>query len=868
MQKLIMLSVMAFLGTLAQAAGIIHSPYAAFVANCNSQSFSNGPQTDENGGIWSYGYRGQVSGTNLTAFSAGKFKRASSELYGLDKQVDSSFIPYIVVNPGSTTVYDSGAVPNRESVGGVTPGDEFIVQPGYSYAAGSDNASKGVYGYPVIRFTVPRAGRYSVTAICETLSENVGDDGVTGFHLLVNGTVLEQLDVAHWRKGTTPVSYTFNHSDILLFAGDTIELLTSIGIKATRNALSYANDSSSVKIEIVEESEGKYSLGDDLVAAIAEGNGVAANPFGVWTVNRFSRRVADPYPDKKILTALKWAFMRDTHLWGFSRDGDLDLTQNPASNRSQNYFCVNTNSTPVFSIQMIAPAELFLMPFNDNVDVRFTTPEEGTWKITAKVRNLQGGHQDSQTCGIVVYGISGGRILFRQELATPNQIKNATLVGLTSELKKGAYIDLVVDNRGNSPNDPTGLKLFIEKVDGAERNFSNAGVSFAAEMAKGTSAANPFQDVDGVWWEAGWKSGERGKFTRLTYYSERVANYLRGWLLSESSALPRVTANYNHVLLDGVANVSSGGAVLYDDEFWMHPDNNRYSVLRYHAPSTGVYRVRASFRDINDGIPNQPIGVKCYVFANDCFAAMGTAAFTNNFYRAALLEPENLYLQEGESIDLGVGINRTANADATAVAATIEPGGEPLADFVNIDFMETRTDAYAGRGRIGWSNPLWNALVFGAREIASLERIRNAVGTRTTVSFSVSRTDGGTIAAWSDSGMNGLEDCGILSTGPSDVYAFTLGGLAPNAKYTLCLYTSNSGRFTVNGGAVRQTTMPWLWGGEVNDVAFIEATANAEGQIVGTFYSATAGVNVPFCGLQIGGTFEEAPATGLMIIIH
>lgn len=866
---------MTLIGVSAFAADIVHTPYAAFVANCTSGSFSNGPQTDENGGIWSYGYRGASVTSGWNSFSPAKFKRASSELYGLNKQVDSNFMPYIVINPTDANVYDSGAMPNRPS--GATPKNEFIVQPG-TFSNGGANC-----GTPVIRFTAPRAGRYSVTATCEPLSQNDSDDGVTGFHLIVNGTILEERDVAHWKKGATPITYTFNHQGIFLDKGETIELATSVGIKSAKPKvnLSYACDSSSVKIEIVEDAERSvYSLGSEMATSIV--SGCTDNPFGNWTINKFNRYSTDPYPDKKSLTALVWGFTRDTHFWGFSSNGDLDLSKEIPSDRSQVYFCVNTNSVGASALgATLDPNEIILIPFSESggarsVDVRFTTPEKSTWKVTAKVRNLQASHSDSATRGVVVYGMAGGRILFRRELGASASgiVESATLTGLTSELNQGSVIDLVVDNRGGSANDPTGLKLFIEKVDGSERTFSNAGVSYAAEMAKGEAAANPFTDADGVQWEVGHMVGLSGAFSRLTYYNERVEGYLRGWLPSASSALPRVVANYNRVLIDGVSTVSSGDAVMYEDEFWVHPDKGKYGVLRYYAPSAGVYRVRASFRDINTGVASQsPQGVKCFVLANGCIAAYGNAVSTNttkgtiSLRQVSFLEPTELYLRAGEPIDLSVGIDRTAMSDATAVAATIEPDGAPVTDFVNIDFMETARTAYAGPGRIGWSNSHWNALVFGGSVGVHKSRLRNAAGTRTTVSFSISRTDGEKMTSWSNAYLPDLEKSGILSDSSSVSYAFSIEGLVPNASYRLCLYSSPSGRFTVNGGAEQQPTKSWLMGNDSNDVALLDATATAEGKITGTFASRAAGVQVPFFGLQVGGTFAEAPPSGMYILL-
>ena len=838
-------------------AGIVHSPYAAFVANCQkTEGFSNGPQVDENGGIWTYGYRsGSVTG-GWRNFSSTRFKRSSSELYGLDNQVDSSFMPYIVVNPTEQNVSDGGAAPNRL----VTPKNEFVVQPGKLAGMGAN------CGTPVIRFTAPRAGRYSVIATCEPLSQSDSDDGVTGFHLLVNGVVLEERDVSHWKKGTPPITYTFNHRGILLEKGETIELATSVGIVSAKPGveLSYANDSSSVKIEVVEETV--RSLGSEMAMAVMSSG--LSNPFAGWTIMRYSRYAEDPYPDKLNPLPLLPGFLRNTYFVGLSADG--------TENRGQIYFCVNTNAAAqtIFEVPL-DPNEVLTAPTSsNNVDVRFTTPEKGTWKITAKITNQQI-PDIIETRGIVVYGLAGGRILFRREIGVSGARESATLVGLTSELNAGAFIDFVIDSRGGNANDTTGIKLFVEKVDGLERNFSNVGVSYATEMAKGASAVNPFTDSDGIMWEIGRTTGMSGSFTRLDSYSERVEGCLRGWLPSASSALPRVMANFNRIFFEGNGSVSSGDAVMYEDEVWIHPSKGDYGTLRYHAPSAGVYRVRSSFRDINTNPSSQsPQGVNCFVLANGCVVAQGHAVSTTaasgeiDLRQVAILEPRELYLREGEPIDFMVGVDRTAQSDATALAATIEPDGAPLEDFVNIDFMETVRAAYVGAGRIGWADPRWNAFVFGGFVGVHKSRLRNAAGMRTTVSFSLSRSDGEQMKSWSSSNSPSLEKSGVLSDSPSVSYAFSIDGLVPNAPYKLCFYSSPSGRFTVNGGVEERPTMPWLMDNERNDVTLLDAKATAEGKIVGTFASQMAGVEVPFFGVQVGGLFTKVSPSGLLIVVR
>jgi len=441
----ICLMLVALCGAFAGAADIVHSPYAAFVANYNGETFANGPQVDANGGVWSYGYRAAVASTSLNSFSQDKFTRASSALGGMNKQVDSSFIPYIAINPTATDVTDQGASPFRP----VTPGNEFVVQPG-NRSAGDANC-----GLPVIRFAAPRTGRYSVSAVCETLANSSEDDGVTSFHLLVNGSVVEERDLAHVSgSGTT---YTFAKSGILLGFGETIELVVGPGMTALRNAISYSSDSSSVKIEIVEaEAEGLFSLGDDMAANILAGN--SDNPFleGRWTAGRYDRDTENPYPQS--ITSLLWGFSRDTYFVGYNEDG---------STTKNLYCCVNTNDQvrTALSSQEMDPHEVIIMPSGArNADVRFVTPERGMWRITARVRNLQNSTTDDDTCGVRVFLLAEGACLADELLATPGTKVSREIEVVTSRLKSGAVVDLVLDSRGNASNDPVGVKLFVEKV--------------------------------------------------------------------------------------------------------------------------------------------------------------------------------------------------------------------------------------------------------------------------------------------------------------------------------------------------------------------------------------------------------------------
>lgn len=850
----------ALCGALAGLADIVHSPYAAFVANYNGATFSNGPQVDANGGVWSYGYRTNVVDSPFYSFSGNKFKRAASALGGMNNQVGDYFIPYIVINPTSANVSDAGASPSRP----ITPGNEFVFQPGNA----NKQANVSYSGLPAIRFTAQRAGRYSVSAVCETLSSNASnDDGVTSFHLLAKERLIEERDLAHVDGGGT--TYTFAKSGIILGFGETIELVVGPGIRATRNAISFSNDSASVKIEIT-EAEDFYSLGDDMAGNILAGN--SNNPFrdGCWTAGRYVRAKDNPYPTNGVLSLLKWGFSRDTYFVGYNSDGSTDRNHVP-------YCCVNTNVQARSAIgASLDPHEMIVMPgLTDNADIRFVTPVDGTWRVTARVRNLQDSANSAADCGIRAFLLAGGACLADALLATPGTKVTKEITAATSRLKSGAFIDLVIDARGNTAYDPTGLKLFIEKIDDSECPYADGGVAFNTEMAKKENATNPFTDANGVTWQLGKSTGPQGAFSTLSHYLERVPGYLAGWTVSSETVVPRLQANYNSTNLVGKSDIMMPRYMLYGNELWLHPGGTTHSVLRFVAPSSGVYRANASFRDINDNL-HANAGVNCYICANGQVAARGfacatwkdaTKEYTTN--RVAFLDATSLYLAAGEALDFSVGTTRGANSDATAMSCRVAPDGGVEADFVNVDFSSGSATVFAGRGHLGWANPHWNALRIGSGEKAERKNLKTAENGRTFASVVVSNMTALSVSTVASDCA--LRSDGVASTSSSDVVFFAVGGLNAGERYRLCLYGGTQGTgdaravFSV-GGDVRTAAQHWFSEG-VPEVATFEATADANGEIAGTFKS-DSNATVAFFGLQVAGSIPPAPPSGLSIIFR
>lgn len=858
MNKLIGMLV-AFVGVFAGVADIVHSPYAAFIANVNAgANFSNGPQIDANGGIWSYGYRYPTLSTNLIPFSSESlYKRANSEMYGLSKyplNTQGGFYPYVIINATANPVSDAGSNPRRA----VQPGVEFVVQPGMRY---EDN--RGTYGIAVIRFTAPRAGRYSVTAICEPLATG---GSPTSFHILSNGVLLEQCDVEHPKNGTvTP--RTLAVSDLLLGSGEYVELVTGPGISTPTDA---SCDSASVKIEIVEAEGPCYSLGDDMAANILAGN--TDNPFctGRWTAGRYTRKPADPYPGKDGVAALKWGFNRDTYHVGYSKDG--------TTNRSQLYCCVNTNDAiraVMGGAAQMDPHEIFVLPMVDeNACFRFTTPEDGTWRMTAQVRNLQNKDGNADNAGIVVSLLAGGHRLDHVQLPTVGLQETRTFSGVASRLKAGSFIDLTVDSRGNYASDTTGVKFLVEKVADSECPYADGGVAFNTEMAKKANATNPFTDANGIMWKVGQSSGPRGAFSLLPYYLERVTGYLAGWTPSSSAVLPRLQANFNATNLFGIGSVTDGDLVLFGNEFYLHPNGAQHGILRFIAPSTGVYRVNSTFRDVsrgNNGMTDP--GVNCYLRANEQIAAAGFACIAKDgggaesARQVAFLDAEKFYLAAGEPIDFSVGTVRGANADATAVSCRVTPDGTFEESFANVDFTTGTTTSFTGRGRLGWANPRWNALDIGSGVSAARLYLRNADNERTATTVVIS--NGTSLVASSVASETALLAKGVVSANATDESTFVVGGLKANEPYRLCLYGGVQGTgtaravFTVDGKT--ETATSYWYRTDAPEVAIIDATADANGTISGTFKS-NSDAPVAFFGLQVAGSFNLAP-TGLMILI-
>ena len=119
-----------------------------------------------------------------------------------------------------------------------------------------------------------------------------------------------------------------------------------------------------------------------------------------------------------------------------------------------------------------------------------------------------------------------------------------------------------------------------------------------------------------------------------------------------------------------------------------------------------------------------------------------------------------------------------------------------------------------------------------------------------------------------------------VATDSTDVNAFTLAGLLPNTKYELYFFsraltnappaTAKSivrGTFTA-GGVTAVSAKTWF-ADSYGEYARLDVRSNADGEIAGTFRSASATGSAFWCGLQIlGPGFSRYIPKGATIIFR
>ena len=836
------------------AGGTVYRAGEALTTNTVTAGSVN-PYTDADGGIWSYGSSTTATSTNVTALT-GPYTRGS----GLKGFATSGGAPYVAVNGTGASFYDSVAMSAGQTL---APGELLmnVMNSGSKYAA--------------VRFSVPTSGYYSAEATFRDLNCCASSANGADVWLLVGGGSLESGVVSI--DPTVPAgaqsSVTLRMSARWLPAG------TAIDFRVGPNGGDHGGDATGAIIEIRKVSAPSYDAGLALARNIA---GAYTNPCmdalnGVW-------QYGDASSPSGSVTMLSGPYLRASGLSGFNSAGTLP------------YVCVNTGTVAVVdtvagmtSGQYVFPNEILMNAFRYAV-LRFWPPESGYYTVSADFRDVSYYSADSAP-GADVWLVIGGDVFTNGVVSLENTTTGVSRVSFSTGprfLLAGVPVDFAVGPNGTAIGyDATVLSVFIDRETLGGPVFYEAGSALAACMTSAVPA-NPFAAA-GATWRYGTASSLGGTFQTFGYTRERFSG-VKGWAYGASS-LPYVLVNLNddlHTDAGEKYNNMSAGQFVLPGGLLAHPgvpnSAAALAVARFSAPSSGVYRAYASFRDV---MVLDAGGAKVYLMVDGRMAASGLTSIDSPLPTGARavcsLDAGTLCLAAGGTVDFVIHPGTNHGGDMTAwQAVVLEQTNGVAGSIMNIDldgFSALPAQTYAGAGRIGWAaDGYWNSVpVSDATTPSILSQpfwLANRQA-RTSVRFALNRLSGSALAAVSGGGSgNALLDDYIRAADTNDVYRFALTGLVANASYDLYFFSSQggqgdaSGRFTVNGVS-RTADKPWFLLSGNDHTAFCGVTANADGVIEGTFSSGSA-TNAPaaFNGLQIIGEYPPYVPTGTLISVN
>lgn len=877
-------------GAMTASAAIVHSPVEMLATGKSGQP-------DSRGAVWTasrvlYAADALSVGKDLAVRST-----AENGLIGYVARENE--YPRVMANAGSSDI--------AESIGVVHPGEVFMHPLSPSLC--SQQYGDGYYRAR-LTFTVPRNGFYSLNAQFRA----IGAQGVAHIdtQIALGGfPVLQEEIYRNDIPNNTGRRYSLSHK--FLRKGTEISMVVGPGWY-DENGDSWwchGNDATALALEIVEEDpeafadeavEAVASLGTTLLGATTEtaagGTIVDSTGIGTWSIYNSDapEHWTTPEPYRYSLDKCNHELMSvvsattlgsrgvrfqsartaagEPHLQvcGFDSVGD--------SGYDSNRYGLNYGMRA--PIGLTAPGEVVVHPGEHETDhacvtVRFTPKEAGAYVATAKIRDITADQNNSAyNNGIKTkFSIGGAKVAFEvigydrgDNAANAWSVQQSEIVHLAA----GEPVDLMIDPYVLYYSDGTGLMFDIVKLADASVNGFDAttAVNALAEASSGSLAPLPFASQGAMWSVGSRYIDSNGEFAPMSAMAihDGGFRYFKG-----DSDYPRIYANASSQPLAGCLEAGENYYV-YPGEFTMHPGANaNYAVLRFVAPSDGVYSAQAVCRDVNNGTyitEGWQTGVDCLLMANDGFVASGVANVEQNAdsKQQAKLGADRLYLKAGEPLDLCVGMRNLMNNDGTAARLFVQPVATK--QVVSLDINAGASATYSGLGRVGFrtSKP-WAKLDAeegtGVAEMVGLRK--DSSGKRTVVGFSVAPAQG-SIAVANGEG-NALMADGISAASDQVVYNWSVTGLEKNAAFTFYLYGTGGAVFGV-GSKAGTVDGDWFTDPTKNDgtkyYTVMTAESDSTGTVSGTFRGSAEAAGV-FCGLQIeGDSFKER--TGLVLIVE
>ena len=861
-------------------ARIVHTPAEAIASGTNPATV--------NGATWSFHRRLWWNCPNLATGDRLVFSTWSSGLVGFCIDGREPWLPCILANNTDHMInerYLMGADnPNFIDIDLVAPG-EVVMHP-EKYSATAANRA-------VLRFTVPRTGRYSLSAVFRALNGiPFGNSQKIDVSILLDNTLLFIDELTHPDNAARK---TFSFDSMYLQAGQTIDFVVGMGLTETE-ANSHQGDTVGLTLTIMEEDEtadpldGAWDLGTAFFAEYqkdapsvpfpADNQGSGAT-WGFYSVQHspFFFEYASPTSINVWAENGNFRGPRVTQIAETDRYAHLGV-YDPATNSS---VLAGLGTSGANWIDRIAPGEVVIHPYPGNTDIflRFTVPADGRYVASYALRDAAKSNNPSDTRnGVDVYVQAGSVFLDERHVSSEHGSPIVFRQVVTPPLKAGTAVDVHLYHCGQYSFDGTVGKVQMFKL---KDSVPTSGFCAATALRANVNGANtnPFTDEKGATWTLGVSlSPTCEEF--YTMRNQSSSSKFKLWLSRDFSIPwdPRFAINTTLDCLAGpVDNTVVSGHYLFPNEVFLHPSSvktsnaNVFAVLRFAAPQAGIYSIDAVVRDLNRSskCAAGTGGVLLHVMGpGGAYLASGYACCdANNTFVWSHLHPGHVYLQAGETIDVCVAPKtaRQTDCDATSLYENIHVADMPEQTFLGIDIRTAVgvSSRYTARGRVGFGEQVWSTTRTDNGTVIC-ENMKSSGGISKTV-FSLSRSDGIPVAA--TLGVNTLLDDGVVSSGTNDVYTFTFTQLVPNSEYKLYLYgctVADGGVPTFEVGEVSATPELGWSRPFTNDVAVLTVVSDATGTITGTFHS-SGDASAAFCGVQIAGS-EFYYQRGLSISIR
>lgn len=841
------------------AVDIVHRANVDLMLNASQSN----PYTNVHDGVWSYlrTKDGGVSGERILL--------ANQHLRMPFRGVGSGLVGASDTGPGWILVNARGTNSVNGTInGGVpVPGGALLMHPGSAHRT-------------VLRFTAPRDGRYAACGYVDaTMTRQAGK--IAG-DVLVNGSSVWNATIirAPTNADRSSEKVGFTTADHELAAGDTMELV--IG-----NSDGYAGDCTGVGFDVTEKDTSAVFL--DPVAAITNNfqNGVPAQPF---------RGLSGEY--WSLLSATNLSGMACSLLSVFQPDSDKYSGVQSAfrgargsSDAFGGYYCrVQALFLDTFAYhadgedrEAVAPGELWMHtgaladPRFASV-LRFQPGSAGVYAFNVNVRDM-----NVNGDGVTVYVRASGRILAETSVlltasggSAGGQIRVPPMFLVGTE-----PVDVLVHPRANIGGDGTAVMVAVKKVCGEPpegwHDF-NADVFPSLSSENGAAMANPVVCSDGASWGFGQYGDMTGTYSALTGKSTWTKSSYGevGWTVTgEPFVFQNVAQNMKQPYPGGA---NSGVLYALPGEVNMRGGTSTCAVVRFTAPTDGVYSVKASFRHLYSG----KVGSYAAVRTGGWYypAATGRIYHAPTGYNVEMLDPDEIYLHAGEHLELAVrsgeGHKEGSGDDITGTFAAVRRSEVPSGRIVSVDFDGTSANEaavpYRGCGRLGFADEqFWNAcrVEDGAVRAKSAALWFSDESRQSNVRLEISSSRASLAAAAPGANENALLGDGVVSRGSDEKVTVTLSGLKPEGSYDLVLYGDGVNLGTVAlGETVAETTRSWF-APQGRDLAVITGVADERGRMSVTFASAASDCETRFSGLQIrGAEFPDYIPDGTLVIFR